>query len=190
MVAQLTAVVLSPEPVELALPGVTVLNHVSKFDDHWGMNKARRMALRSVQTDYWFFMDSDDCLPADYLSVLAECVAQDTAVAYTDELVCPEGKEAFVRRPGEYTQAKHAASITLLHHLVLCRTADTEKVVKELPIDTLALFEFMLYFRLAARSAGYVPRVGYQWNRGKGFHTKPDALQAVVLAAAWCNRNK
>jgi hypothetical protein len=185
-----TAVVLSRTRIpELFLPEVTVLNHVCQVEDHYEMNAARRESLAKVTTPYWFYLDSDDELPADHVSLLEDCLAPGTHVAYTDELVRQKGKEDIVRRPGPYTRWAHMQNLLMLHHLVVCDTQATRDALPKLPQGH-EMFEMCLYFQLAKHSVSYVPRIGYHWNKGNGFHRKPDALRSLVRAAIWCNRNK
>jgi hypothetical protein len=189
--ALVTAVVLSPSPIGLELEGIEVVNFVSVVKDHTELNLSRREAINHVGTSHFFYLDSDDELPPDYLSVLDDLLACKAAVAYTDELVRQEGKEDVVRRPGPYDQRKHLRQIDLLHHLVLYETHPARRAAALLP-EGIAMFELMLSFQLAKQSAGYVPRIGYHWNRAPAgtMHTRPDALRSVCSAAIWANRNK
>lgn len=184
-----TAIILSKTPVDVTLTGIDTVNYVSQIDDHIAMNKARRAALRRVKTPYCFYLDSDDTLPDDYESVIDDCLRARVAVAYTDERIIVNGKEDVIRRPGEYSTAKHAANMYMLHHLVLYNTKLAQRIAGNLPAGGIELFEAMLAFELGKRSAAYIPRVGYNWHRGDGFHTKHDAIRAVCSAAIWCNRN-
>lgn len=184
---RLTAVVLSPTPLELQIEGLVVVNLVSRIDDHVKMNRMRRAALRRVKTEFWFYLDSDDELPIDYMSVFDECMDAGTVISYADELIRQHDEVDHLRQPGEYSSEKHAANMYMLHHPVICSTAGTRQVLPTIPEGGIEMFEMMLYFQLAKLSTAYVPRVGYIWNKGDGFHTKHDALQAVCMAAVWCN---
>lgn len=186
----ITAVILSPQALtDPGLTGVAVVNHVCQLKDHVEMNVARREALAKVTTPYWFYLDSDDDLPPDYAQVLEECTSMASHVAYTDELIRRPGLDDVTRKPGPYTQWKHMQNLLMLHHLVLCDTQATRDAMPKLP-QGIEMFEMMLYFQLAKRSVTYVPRVGYHWYKGNGFHRKSDALRSLVRAAIWCARNK
>ena len=185
----LTAIVLSREPIDLQIEGLVVINVVSKIENHVMMNKMRRKAIKRVKTDYWFYLDSDDELPPDYLSVLNECMAAEVAVAYTDEIVRMKGQADWYRNPGEYSAEKHAADMYMLHHLVLYETQATLEELPNIPEGGIAMFEMMLSYQLAKLSVKYIPRVGYIWHKSNtGFHTKYDSLRAVCGAATWCNK--
>ncbi|MEG2040864.1 MAG: hypothetical protein RR068_07135, partial [Hafnia sp.] len=92
-----TAIVLSAKPVTLALPGVQVLGCTQVLRSPAELHAARLDALAKVQTPYCFYLDDDDALPDDYLSVLQACrdkmQAKGTALAYTDEILREAGKE-------------------------------------------------------------------------------------------------
>ena len=82
-----TAIVLSASPVTLEIPGVVVLPSVQAITSVRQLYDVRLEVLGRVTTPFCFYLDDDDELPDDYLSVLDECAAHDVPLAYTDELV-------------------------------------------------------------------------------------------------------
>lgn len=182
-----TAVVLSSAPVNLQVPGVETLVHVSSFYDAAGLLDARLKALGRVQTERFFFLDDDDELPADFPDVLAECLNHPEPLVYTDELIREGGSER-VRKSAPYSQAAHLADLTLVHRLAVCSTQDAQDAAAGLPRGQFG-FEPLFYWQLAKRGAVYVPRVGYVWNRGAGMHRRPDVRIGMVLSNAWAREN-
>lgn len=180
-----TAIVLSARPVTLEIPGVQVLPRVQKISSMAQLHAARLDALGRVTTKFCFYLDDDDELPADYLSVLAECASRDLPLAYTNELVRYRGNE-YVREPPPYSREQHLRSPNLIHHLALMRTKDARQVAKLLPRGEFWT-EHMLYFSLAMRGVAHIYRVGYIWNRSEtGVSHWPQALSAQVSSAHWC----
>lgn len=189
----ITAVILSASPVSMSLPaGVVALNHNEKFTTTKEIHMARRRAVAKVRTNHFFFLDSDDRLPDDAESVLAECLAANTALAYTDELIIPdEGSEepTVVTRRGPYDQAKHAQMPLFVHHLALLQTEAARDALQVVPTGDYWL-EQLLYFQAAKAGVAYVPRTGYHWHRGdSGMHTAKGIIRAQLQSAAWCIRN-
>lgn len=187
-----TAVVLSPVPIARRIdvpPRCRVqVTLAPGLRDHADMNAARRRAMLEVVTPFFFFLDSDDDLPLDFDDVLEACLAQPCAVAYTDELIKIAGREPVRREAGLYSRARHVKNLYLLHHLVVCDTALSRAIEPTLPRGVES-FESMLYAQLARESWCYVPRIGYHWHKGDGFHTRPDAVRSMCTAAIWLNRN-
>lgn len=192
MGALVTAVILSPVPMpdarHLTPDCVVQVTLAPGLRNHIDMNAARRRAVLDVCTPFWFFLDSDDDLPLDFDDVLESCVAQPCAVAYTDELIKIPGREPVRREAGLYSRSKHIKNLYLLHHLVVCDTARSHAIEPTLPRGV-GSFESMLYAQLARESWCYVPRIGYHWHKGDGFHTRPDAVRSMCTAAIWLNRN-
>ena len=182
-----TAIVLSARPVTLEIPGVQVLASVQTITSVRQLYDVRLEVLGRVTTPFCFYLDDDDELPDDYLSVLDECAAHDVPLAYTDELVRYLGKE--VRRTGiPYRLKDHQDNPMLVHHLALMRTADAVQAAARLPRTMDFAVEQPLYMEIAKGGAVYVPRVGYHWNRTKGGISHwPQMMAAQVRALRWCN---
>ena len=181
-----TAIVLSARPVNLDIPGVTVLASVQKIRTVAQLYDLRLSVLGRVSTAFCFYLDDDDDLPADYLSVLDECAAQGQPLAYTDELIRYQGKES-VRKSAPYSVDAHKARPMLVHHLALMRTKEAAEAASRLPRGDLSV-EQPLYMELAKGGAAYVPRVGYIWNRStSGISHWPQMVAAQVRAKRWCN---
>lgn len=185
-----TAVVLSPEPArESVLPGVEILNHVSKFSSVEGYNNAMETAVKKVTTPWFFMLNWDDSVPEDYQSVIADCVDGGHAVAYTDERVVTQNGSK-IRVSGPYSQDAHVRNAFLMHHLVVCRTDSALAALAAVPREGMWL-DMLLYFQLAKKGVKYVPRVGYNWNKMEnGFHKTPGMLRHVTHSAIWCARNR
>jgi hypothetical protein len=189
MVCELTAIVLSRTPTQAAVPhGVELLNHCETFSTTEGIHQARRRALARVQTQWCFFLDSDDALPNDIESVLSECVQSGAALSYTDELI-RTGKGDRLHASEAYSQDRHIHRTLLVHHLAVMRTDVALAALEVIPRGDLWI-EMLLYFQIAKSGAAYVPRVGYHWHRGNGMHTARGILAAQLRAAAWCARNR
>ena len=182
-----TAIVLSANPVTLVVPGVTVLGSVQRIGKPGQLHDARLNAVLQVDTPYCFFLDDDDELPADYLSVLGECIARDAALAYTHELVRQAGKPDRISKSGTYTREKHLACPMLVHHLAVMRTVDAQAAVHRVPRGEFWT-EMLLYAELAKTSAAYVDRIGYIWNRGNGVNSQPKFIIAQMASATYCNQ--
>lgn len=184
-----SAVVLSSKPVALEIPGVTVVPHVSTFADAAGLLRARLAALQKVKTEWFFFLDDDDELPADYLRVLGRCMAVDTPLAYTDELVrLSDGREQ-VRRSAPYSQDRHVQDFCLIHHLAVCKTEAARRAARKIPRGTYGV-EPLLFFQVAKEGATYIDEVGYIWNKGSGLNRHPSLLIGLVQSATWAHRNR
>lgn len=180
----ITAVTLSKTPMAREFAGLEYLNHVSEFSDIEGLLSAYFDAALRVRTEHFFFLDDDDDLPADYLSVLEDCLAAGVALAYTDEQVRTP-TQTWVRSPGEYSVSKLLDKPTLLHHLALCRTKDTHEAIGSLPRG-LFVMEPYLYSALADRGCAHIPRVGYIWNRGTtGMHRHPSTVRGYSSTLRW-----
>ena len=153
------------------------------------LHNARLNALAKVRTPYCFFLDDDDELPDDYLSVLDECAArmqsEGMPMAYTDELLREPGKAEVRRSWYDYDSDKHAANPMGLHHLVVMDTARAQAMAATLPRGNFWT-EHMLFWALGRAGAAYVPRVGYIWNRSAaGFSRNPRALTAQAFTQRW-----
>lgn len=189
-----TAIVLSAMPVSLQLPGITVLPRVQVLRDPAALHSARLDALAHVTTPYCFFLDDDDALPDDYLSVLGECVARmqehGVPMAYTDELLIEEGKQPVRRTCYSYDNEFHVNAPMAVHHLVLMDTARAQAVAGTLARGNYWT-EHMLYWALGREGAEYVKRIGYHWHRNpRGFSRMPAILTAQVMAQRWIHQQK
>lgn len=182
-----TAVINSKTPSPQRYDGLEVVNHVQTVNSAAEMYDARLAALARVQTPFAFYMDDGDELPDDYLDMLDACADADCALAYTDEVESRGGRSR--RRTSEpWDPLRFLARPMMAHHLMLMRTADVDAIRAELPQGGF-LAEPLLAFLLAERSARYVPRVGYIWNRhADGLSSLPETLIAQVASAAWCAR--
>lgn len=180
----ITAITLSAKPAACAYAGVSYLNQVQTIQNCTDYNAAFYSAIEKVQTPYFFFLDDDDQLPADYLSVLEDCVKADCAVAYSDEKRINKGGTT-VARGGEYSKEKHLANPLMLHHLVLCKTAQAKKSLSFMPKGQFWP-EMPLYFDLAQDSAAYIPRIGYHWHRSNGLSSTADVAIGQTRSRIWC----
>lgn len=184
-----TAITLSGKPVSRALPDLATLVCVQSIENCAQYNEAFYGAIAKVKTPFFFFLDDDDTLPDDYLSVLNDCLNAHAAVAYTDELRSFEGGGS-VFRPGTYTQSRHLTKPTLVHHLALCRTGQAQGLLQSMPTGQYWP-EMPLYFALAKDSAAYIPRVGYRWNRSSvGLSSQADFSIGQMRSKLWCLRGK
>lgn len=187
-----TAVVLSPAPVPedfLASipPCVDVLNHVSTFSGPVGHKKAWLAALARVETEWFFFLDSDDQLPPTFPQVLEECLEQGTPVVYTDEMRVDEKGNGTRLEKGSYAEMRLVEKATLLHHLVLCKTELAQRTAKLIPVDGVFAVEPLIFFVAAKEGISYVPQVGYLWHvRSTGNSKHPDSLLAQINSRRWC----
>ena len=184
-----TAIVLSANPVRLNLSGVSVLPSIQLLKDPAGLHTARLDSIVRVTTPYCFFLDDDDDLPVDYLSVLQECAeAMDrkkVPMAYTDELLIEPGQEPVRRCWYDYNSERHAYSPMGVHHLALMATKRAKAVATALPRGEYWT-EHMLYWALGREGAVYVPRVGYHWRRrANGFSRNPRTLTAQMMSRRW-----
>lgn len=181
-----TAIVLSANPVTLEIPGVAVLPSVQKIRTVSQLYDLRLSVLGRVTTEFCFYLDDDDELPADYLSVLDECAGHNLPLAYTDEMIRYRGGES-VRKSAPYSLERHKQDVMLVHHLALMRTEDAVRAAKRLPRGQLSV-EQPLFMELAKGGAAYVPRVGYVWNRATtGISHWPQMVAAQVRAQRLCN---
>lgn len=181
-----TAVVLSAKPVKLEIPGVMVLGSVQNIHTAEQLHQVRLDVLTQIKTPYFFYLDDDDELPEDYLSVLGDCANLNKPLVYTDEIIVEDGK-ARLSVSGPYDQQAHIVNPTLVHHLVLMQTVAAQKAAAEIPRGMYN--EMLLFFRVAASGAGYINRTGYIWNKGQGLHRRADTLIAQVASATWCDRS-
>jgi hypothetical protein len=181
---EITAITLSAKPAACAYADISYLNQVQTIQNCTDYNHAFYSAIEKVQTPFFFFLDDDDELPEDYLSVLADCIRVDCAVAYTDEKRI-NGGVATVARGGEYSKEKHLANPLMLHHAVLCKTSTAKKALPFMPKGQFWP-EMPLYFDLAQESVAYVPRTGYLWNRADGLSSTADVSIGQVRSRIWC----
>lgn len=187
--SDVTAIVLSARPVALEIQGVEVLGRAQVLKSASELHTARLDALTGVQTPLCFFLDDDDDLPSDYLSVLNECAGRmretGSALAYTDELVREPGKSDVRRCWYDYDSEAHRLAPMGLHHLVVMDTAAAQEVAQTLPRGEFWT-EHMLYWAMGRRGAVHVPRVGYIWNRSRaGFSRDPRMLAAQARSQRW-----
>lgn len=187
-----TAVVLSREPITpagLGIPaGIEFLNHCETFDTTAGIHAARRAAVARVQTERFFFLDSDDDLPADAAETIEQCVAAGVGLAFTDEVEHRDGVAKRYEPTQPYTLRQHALRPLLVHHLAVVRTDVAREALQAIPPGELWI-EQALYFE-AARLAGaaHVPRVGYNWRPTDGLHRAVGLVAAMCRSSAWCYR--
>lgn len=180
----ITAVVLTAGSYRRHWPGLEVLVSRQRITDAADLQRARFDVVARVRTSHFFYLDDDDDLPADYLDVLDLCRAPGVPLAYTDEVVNGERREA-----GHYSQADHIARPLLVHHLALYATAAASAAIAELPRGHYAP-EFMLAWQVAKRGAAYVPRVGYHWHRAAGgMNAWPCTSLSWMRALLWCKAN-
>lgn len=184
-----TAIVLSKKPYPRVLPGVAIVNPVQTFRKPSDHAYAFLGALERVSTPWCFFLDDDDDLPPDYLSVLNECVQANLPVAYTNEIWRYSDKETLYR-PGPYSQEQHLKRPMLVHHLAVMRTKDAKAAARTLPRGVYWP-EMLLYWQLAKGGAHWVDRVGYIWNRTNegSFSSRPGVLESQVRSVIWCEKD-
>lgn len=142
-------------------------------------------AIALVETSHFFFIDDDDDLPGDYLSVLDQCLSTRRAIAFTDEQV-----HGCRRRRHAYSQQLHIENPTLVHHLVLCETAVARAAIEDLPRGDYWP-EMLLYWRMAELGgAAHVPEVGYLWHRQpKGLHSQWFTVSGMHNSRSWCQQS-
>lgn len=186
---QVSAVILSANPVRLSLPGVTVVPYISEFSDPAGLLAARCAAIKTVTTPWFFFLDDDDELPVDYLRVLDLCVTSGKPLAYTNEKVIYRGR-SLVRRSGLYCQQAHLTNITYVHHLSVCRTDCALDALNVIPRGNYGV-EPLLYFEMAKSGAAWIDEIGYHWNTsGRGMSMHPLMLSAMNNSSTWAGEHQ
>lgn len=184
--ADITAVVVSSNAdYSRRWPGLEVLVHhlpSCRIPDE--LHAARLEALSRVRTSHFFYLDDDDDLPPDYLSVLGDCLTADKPIAYTDEMIISVAGNSQLSKSIAYDSMKHYMNPMLLHHLVLCQTSPALEIAKDLPRGAYWT-EFLLYWPLAQlKGAHYVPRVGYIWKRSK----TGQSLKPLTVASQMASR--
>ena len=182
-----TALTVSRAPVRRSWTGLEHRNLAGRiFGRAADVQAAWFDAIALVDTPHFFFVDDDDELPPDYLSVLSRCLEAGSAIAYTDEQVGPARRH---RAP--YSQAAHLKDPALVHHLVLCETAAARAAVAALPRGDFWP-EMLLYWHMAAAGgATHVPEVGYLWHRrATGLHAQWFTVRGMHNARAWCAQNR
>lgn len=188
----ITAITLSAKPAERQLSGVAFLNPVQTITNCSEYNAAFYAAISKVKTPYFFFLDDDDTLPDDYLSVLEDCLDENAAIAYTDEFWADSGIRV---KPGAYSADAHARRPNMLHHLVLCHTLTAKSMLCDMPKGQFWP-EMPLYFQMAKlggrnmkSNAAYIPRIGYHWNRSEtGLSSMADISVGQMRSKLWCLR--
>lgn len=181
-----TAVTVSRAPVRRDWPG---LEHKCLsgrvFRCAADVQRAWFDAIALVQTPHFFFVDDDDDLPVDHAEVLERCLSSRCAIAFTDEQVHGQRRH---RQP--YSQARHLADPTLVHHLVLCDTAVARAALQDLPRGEFWP-EMLLYWRMAELGgAAHIPEVGYLWHRQpKGLHSEWFTVRGMHNSRSWCERS-
>ena len=177
---QVTAITLSAKPlpeVQGRLVQVQTITSATEYCEAW------LSAIQKVQTPYFYFLDDTDSIPDE--AIIDECIAEDVAVAYTDET-----RDGIRIEVGEYDQTKHITNPMMMHHLVVCRTADAKAVAPTLPRGQFWP-EMPMYFELAKRSVAYIPKLGYHWHKSDGgLSSKADFSIAQMRSAIWCARRK
>jgi hypothetical protein len=184
----ITAIVLSAKPVTLELPGVQVLGHVGQIRDAAELYAARLAAVRRVRTPWWFCLDDDDALPDGWQDLLARCTTSDAAVVYTNEMLRMRDGREVVRRAGPYSREAYRHSVTLIHHLAVCRTDAALRAMERIPAAGCWGFEPMLFAEVARDGAQWLDEVGYVWNeREGGLSRHPSVPLAMLRAGQWIN---
>ena len=189
---KVSAVILSASPARAArsIAGVKVVGHISRFNDAEGLLAARLEAIKSVDTDFFFFLDDDDELPRGYRGVLDRCMAAGTPLAYTDEVITAADGSEFTRRGRAYSEMAFIKDCTLVHHLTVCRTDAALRASAVIPRGKYAV-ENLLFFEVAKAGATYIPEVGYIWHRREtGLNRHPSILIGLVQSTCWASRNR
>lgn len=185
MSTDITAVILSPRPLQRVIPGVATLVHVSRFNDATGLLEARMAALAQVRTPWFFFLDDDDALPANYLDILRRCVLANTPLVYTNEMI-----NDTLRRSEPYSQEAHLKNPLLVHHLAVCQTDAALRAARVIPRGCYAV-EPLLYFEVAKGGASWLDEVGYHWRRKpNGLSWHPTLTRGLVRALLWAKDNR
>lgn len=184
----ITAIVLSAQPVALEIPGATVLNHVSTIRDATELYAARLAAVRKVRTPWFFCLDDDDALPDGYAVLLQRCMASGAPLAYTNELLqLADGREV-VRRGAPYRRELYRTNLTTIHHLAVCRTDAALDAMRRIPASGCWGFEPMLFAEVAKGGAVWFDEVGYVWRqRAGGLSRHPSVPYAMVRSGQWIN---
>lgn len=185
----ITAIVLSARPVALEIPGVTVLGHVGTIRNATELYAARLAAVRRVKTPWFFCLDDDDTLPDNYPDLLARCIASEAPLAYTNELLRLNDGREVLRRSAPYDRALWRQTITLVHHLAVCRTDAALQAMERIPASGEWGFEPMLFAEVARGGADWFDEVGYIWQQreGGGLSRHPSVPYAMVRSAQWIN---
>lgn len=183
-----TAVVLSAKPVTLEIPGVTVLGHVGTIRDATELYAARLAAVRKVKTPWFFCLDDDDGLPAEYLDLLARCMASPAAVVYTNEMLHMADGTQVERKSAPYDRSAWQRSVTLIHHLAVCRTDAAMRAMERIPASGSWGFEPMLFAEVAREGAQWFDEIGYHWHqREGGLSRHPSVAYAMIRSGQWIN---
>jgi hypothetical protein len=185
-----TAVVISRSEYHRTWPGLEVLVHRATINSVADQQEARYRAALSVRTKHWFWLDDDDDLPDDYLSVIGACASKNKPLVYTDEIIRSDSIGESRSFPGEYTRETHLANPAKVHHLALYDTAASHEAIRILPRGHYWP-EMMLSWAVARAGAEYIPVVGYIWNRkvGSGMHSWPSTQCGRMRARLWCKQN-
>ena len=164
--------------------------HVSTFSTAAGLLDARLAALEMIQTEWFFYLDDDDALPENYLSVLDRCMSTGAPLAYTNELIRNEDGTERVRKSGPYSQDAHVADFMLVHHLAVCRTEAAKRAAAAIPRGTYGT-ESLLFFQVAKGGAQWIDEVGYIWSpKATGLRCHPSLLIGHIQSATWAGRNR
>jgi hypothetical protein len=181
-----TALTVARSPVHRSWPGLEHrCLHGRVFRSAADVQRAWFDAIALVETPYFFFVDDDDELPAGYPAVLEQCVAAGRAIAFTDEQVHDQR-----RHRQAYSQERHLADPTLVHHLVLCDTEVARAALVDVPRGDFWP-EMLLYWRMAELGgAAHVPEVGYLWHRRPtGLHSQWFTVRGMHNSRSWCQRS-
>lgn len=183
-----TYVVLSPEPSEAPafLPDDVIwYNHVSKFNDHKGLHKARLDSLRGITTPYWIYVDSDDPLPDGVRE------PNGSAILYGQEKRHLLFKNCVVHMPTRpFSWLRHIKEPHVIHKAI-CNTYYAQKVIEYLPQEGAYLTEALIFTLLSQwRGSEIDKNFNYNWNvREGGCHTWPDVHEAVINTSKWLIEN-
>jgi hypothetical protein len=186
----ITAVVLTKDRYERQWPGLEVHVHRATIRSVADQQEARYQAALQVKTKHWFWLDDDDDLPSDYLSVLEDCLALGTPLTYTGELIKSDSWGEVRPYVGEYSQEAHYRNPMFVHHLALYETKTSHDAIRALPKGHFWP-EMPLAWLVAKQGAGYVPRIGYIWNQrvGRGMHSWSSTQLGMMRSKLWCKAN-
>ena len=191
-----TAIILSRDPVSARFKSqipkdLVPLNFISDIKSFQSYQRSWFMAIQEVQTEWFFFLDHDDRLPADFSGVLDRLLALvgSGALAYTNEVMINDAGIPTELKKGPYSQEAHLKSPMLCHHLVLGRTEVAKQVIQNCPRGHF-MPEMMVYFQMAKKGAVWLDETGYLWHRGQGGMSYwPSALAAQVASIRWSTQN-
>jgi len=136
-------------------------------------------ATMQIKAPYFCWLDDgdDDLLPG-FTERMESFAERNVPIAYGDEY---RGTE-FVAS-GPWTMSAYLENPTMIHHGVVCRTADAQAI--DWP-NGCYWYEGVCYGALASKGYAYVPGAFYRWNKTEnGAHNWGDTGRAVINSLRW-----